>query len=159
VDHTGAAYHLAGINVEPKPFQQPFDVWLGGTAASSLRRVGALADGWLPSMCTPDEAAAGRRTIEDVAADRGRTIDPEHFGMSIGYTRGDLPIRLGHLAARRSAAELAELVPSGIAALRRLIERYIEAGFSKFVVRPLVPPSSWRDELEELAGGLIDLHV
>ncbi|MGH9016362.1 MAG: LLM class flavin-dependent oxidoreductase [Acidimicrobiales bacterium] len=159
VEHRGPAYRLDGVTVEPKPLQAPFDVWLGGNVPSSLRRTGRLADGWLPSMCTPDEVAAGRRVIEQTAAQTGRAIDPEHYGVSIGYIRGDASPRMGRLATRRTDAELAELVPRGTAALRALIERYIEVGFSKFVVRPLVPPMSWRDELEDLAAGLLPLQV
>jgi probable F420-dependent oxidoreductase len=159
VDHAGDAYRFEGITVEPKPRQQPLDVWLGGNVPSSLRRTGRMADGWLPSMCTPDEVAAGRRVIEQTAAESGRSIDPEHYGMSIGYVRGDASPRLGRLATRRTDAELAELVPNGTPALRSLIERYIEVGFSKFVVRPLVAPPSWRAELEDLAGGLLDLQA
>src|SRR5579872_4261461 len=52
VDHAGPAYRYDALTVEPKPLQQPFDVWLGGNVPSSLRRTGRLADGWLPSMCT-----------------------------------------------------------------------------------------------------------
>jgi probable F420-dependent oxidoreductase len=159
VDHTGPAYRFESITVEPKPLQQPLDVWLGGNVPSSLRRTGRLADGWLPSMCTPDEVAAGRRVIEQSAAEAGRAIDPEHYGMSIGYTRGDVSPRLGRLATKRTDAELVELVPNGTKALRALLERYIEVGFSKFVVRPLVEPTSWRAELEDLAGGLLDLQA
>jgi probable F420-dependent oxidoreductase len=157
VDHAGPAYRYQSITVEPKPLQQPLDVWLGGNVPSSLRRTGRLADGWLPSMCTPDEVAAGRRVIEQTAAEAGRAIDPEHYGMSIGYTRGDVSPRLGRLATKRTDAELVELVPNGTKALRTLLERYIEVGFSKFVVRPLVEPPSWRAELEDLAGGVLDL--
>jgi hypothetical protein len=43
---------------------------------------------------------------------------------------------------------------------RRLVGRWVDAGFSKFTVRPLVPPSSpaaWDDELGRLADGLLDL--
>jgi probable F420-dependent oxidoreductase len=159
VDHTGPAYRFASVTVEPKPLQQPLDVWLGGNVPSSLRRTGRLADGWLPSMCTPDEVAAGRRVIEQSATEAGRAIDPEHYGLSIGYTRGDVSPRLGRLATRRTDAELVELVPNGTKALRTLLERYIEVGFSKFVVRPLVEPSSWRAELEDLAGGVLDLQA
>lgn len=159
VDHAGPAYRYDGITVEPKPLQQPLDVWLGGNVPSSLRRTGRLADGWLPSMCTPDEVAAGRSVIEQSAAEAGRAIDPEHYGMSIGYTRGDVSPRLGRLATRRTDAELVELVPNGTKALRTLLERYIDVGFSKFVVRPLVEPSSWRAELEDLADGLLDLQA
>jgi probable F420-dependent oxidoreductase len=159
VDHVGDTYRLEGVTVEPKPRQQPLDVWLGGNVPSSLRRTGRLADGWLPSMCLPEEAASGRRVIEQTAAEAGRTIDPEHYGVSIGYIRGDASPRLGRLATRRTDADLIALVPNGTSALRALIERYIEVGFSKFVVRPLVNPSSWRAELEDLAEGLLDLHA
>jgi probable F420-dependent oxidoreductase len=159
VDHVGPAYRFEGITVTPKPRQQPLEVWLGGNVPSSLRRAGQLADGWLPSMCTPAEVAAGRRVIEQAAHDAGRLIDPEHYGMSIGYIRGDASPRMGRLATPRTDAELVELVPNGTQALRALIERYIEVGFSKFVVRPLVTPTSWRAELEDLAGGLLDLQA
>jgi probable F420-dependent oxidoreductase len=159
VDHDGRAYRFEGITVEPKPRQQPLDVWLGGNVPSSLRRIGELADGWLPSMCTPDEVAAGRKVIEQTAAEAGRGIDPEHYGMSIGYVRGDASPRLGRLATRRTDAELVELVPNGTKALRTLVERYIDVGFSKFVVRPVVAPGSWRHELEDLADGLLDLQA
>jgi probable F420-dependent oxidoreductase len=159
VDHDGAAYRYEAITVEPKPLQQPLDVWLGGNVPSSLRRTGRLADGWLPSMCTPEEVAAGRRVIEQTAAEAGRSIDPEHYGMSIGYIRGDASPRLGRLATRRTDAELVELVPNGTKALRDLLERYIEVGFTKFVLRPLVAPQSWRAELEDLADGVLDLQA
>jgi probable F420-dependent oxidoreductase len=158
VDHDGPAYRLEKVTVEPKPLQDPLEVWLGGNVPSSLRRAGALSDGWLPSMCLPSEAAAGRRTIEAAAAEAGRSIDPEHYGVSIGYFRGEELPPLGRLAGRRSAAELAELVPNGVGALRTLMERYIEVGFSKFVVRPLAAPTSWRAELEDLAAGVLDLQ-
>ena len=49
------------------------------------------------------------------------------------------------MAARRPAS--LELTPVGLPALRQLIERFIAVGFSKFVVRPVVPPASWRAEL------------
>jgi probable F420-dependent oxidoreductase len=158
VEHVGPVYRFEGITVDPKPRQQPLDVWLGGNVPSSLRRTGALADGWLPSMCSPEEVAAGRRVIEQTAVEAGRAIDPEHYGMSIGYVRGDVSPRLGRLATRRTDAELVELVPNGTKALRTLLERYIDVGFSKFVVRPVVQPESWRAELEDLAAGLLDLQ-
>jgi len=32
-------------------------------------------------------------------------------------------------------------------------------GFSKFVLRPVVPPASWREELETLAAAVGDLQT
>jgi probable F420-dependent oxidoreductase len=172
VDHEGEAWKLHGITVEPKPVQQPFDIWLGGSVPAALRRVGTLGDGWLPALCTPAEAAAGRGVIEDVAARAGRRIDPEHFGVSIGYTRGDPPEQLlRRVAARHAiasgtgnrdaseAVDVADLVPNGVDGLRGLIERFVDVGFSKFVVRPVVPPTSFREELKALADGVLDLQT
>jgi len=163
VDHEGAWWKLHGVTVEPKPFQHPLEVWLGGNAPGALRRAGTLGDGWLPALCTPEEAAAGRRVIEDVAAGAGRTIDPEHFGVSIGYTRGERPEQLvRRLTSRRGTstpAELADLVPDGVTGVRRLMGRFIDVGFSKFVLRPVTTPVSWSHELAQLADGVLDLQT
>jgi probable F420-dependent oxidoreductase len=158
VSHDGAAGSLRDVTLAPLPVQQPLEVWLGGTIPAALERCGRLADGWLPSLCTPEEAAAGRAVIEDVAARAGRSISPEHFGMSIGYATAPLaPATARSLAARSPRA--IELTPVGLPALRERIEGFIAVGFSKFVVRPLVRPASWRAELEALAAAVGDLQT
>jgi hypothetical protein len=40
-----------------------------------------------------------------------------------------------------------------------MMERFLDVGFSKFIVRPLGPPGDWRVELEALAGGVGDLQT
>src|SRR5882672_9204699 len=87
VTHDGPVGSLREVRLSPLPVQKPLEVWLGGTAPIALERCGRLSDGWLPSQCTPEEAAAGRVVIEDVAARAGRSISSEHFGVSIGYAR------------------------------------------------------------------------
>ena len=160
VTHEGELWSLHGVTVEPKPRQRPLDVWLGGSAPSALRRVGALADGWLPALCTPEEAAEGRKVIEDVAHGAGRRIDPEHFGVSIAYAHQAVPAeQVRRILARRPDAQVADMVPEGFPALRRLLERFIDAGFSKFVVGPVVAPDSWRHELEDLAAAVLELQA
>jgi len=62
---------------------------LGGRLrARAFRRIGALADGWLGSFLTPDEARAGREAIERAAAQAGRHIEPDHFGISLALVEG-----------------------------------------------------------------------
>ncbi len=157
VSHDGAAGSFHDVTLSPLPVQRPLEVWLGGTAPAALERCGRLADGWLPSLCTPDEAAAGRAVIEEAAARAGRSISSEHFGMSIGYARAPLDPALARtMAARRPRS--VELTPVGLAALRERIERFIAVGFSKFVVRPVVAPASWRAELDALATAVGDLQ-
>jgi probable F420-dependent oxidoreductase len=157
VSHEGVAGTFRDVKLWPLPVQQPLEVWLGGTAAAALERCGRLSDGWLPSLCTPEEAAAGRAVIEDAAARAGRSISGEHFGMSLGYAREPIdPATARTMAARRPRA--LELTPVGLPAVRELIERFVAVGFSKFVLRPVKPPASWRDELEALAAAVGDLQ-
>jgi probable F420-dependent oxidoreductase len=158
VSHDGAAGHLREVKLSPLPVQQPLEVWLGGTIPAALERCGRLSDGWLPSLCTPEEAAAGRVVIEEAAAKAGRSISGEHFGMSIGYAREPIDPATARVMAARRPRSL-ELTPVGLPALRQLIERFIGVGFSKFVVRPVVPPASWRAELEALAGAVRHLQT
>ena len=158
VSHDGVSGTLRDVKLSPLPVQQPLEVWLGGTAPAALERCGRLSDGWLPSLCTPDEAAAGRVVIEEAAAKAGRSISTEHFGMSIGYARVPIdPAMARVMTARRPRS--VELTPVGLPALRALLERFIAVGFSKFVLRPVVPPSSWRAELEALASSVGELQT
>jgi len=160
VSHRGPLFCFEDLSVAPKPLQNPLEVWLGGTARSALRRAGQLADGWLPSLCTPEEAAAGRAAIEAAAADAGRRIDPEHFGISLAYARAEIPpAQVARIARRRPGVDPSALIPVGYAALRELLERYIEAGFSKFVLRPAEPPASWPEELRRLAHAVLLLQT
>src|ERR1700730_3638974 len=102
VSHTGPRFSYEGLSLQPKPFQQPLEVWLGGTARSALRRAGRLSDGWLPSLCTPEEAAAGRDAIHAAAHEAGRRVGPEHFGISMSYARGAIPeSQAARIAKRR----------------------------------------------------------
>ncbi len=158
VSHEGAAGHLQEVKLSPLPVQQPLEVWLGGTVPAALERCGRLSDGWLPSLCTPEEAAAGRVVIEKAAARAGRAISSEHFGMSIGYASKPIDPATARVMSARRPRSL-ELTPVGLAALRKWIEQFIAVGFSKFVVRPIVAPTSWRAELESLADAVGDLQT
>jgi probable F420-dependent oxidoreductase len=158
VSHDGAVGRFENVTLAPLPVQQPLEVWLGGTAPAALERCGRLSDGWLPSLCTPEEAAEGRVVIEAAAARAGRSISPEHFGVSIGYARAAIdPATARAMTARRPRS--VELTPVGLPALRELVQRFIAVGFSKFVVRPIAPPASWRAELEALAAAVGDLQT
>ena len=132
------------------------DVWLGGIAPSELRRVGRLADGWLPSFVTPDDAARGREIIEATCALHHRTIEDDHYGVLVPYANGPVPDAvLAGLAARRpDLADPSVLIPTGWDALLDTIDRFVAVGTTKFVILPIVEPASpaaWVQHLEEAA--------
>ena len=161
VHHAGARFTIEGARVRPIPGR--LEVWLGGNAPSELRRVGRLADGWLPSFITPDDAAAGRTMIEHALLDHGRHIDDDHYGVLIPFTQGSIPDAvLATLAARRpDLADPSTLVPTDLEGLCSLIERFIEVGTTKFVLLPLAEPEdadAWGAHLDELAAALLPLE-
>ena len=162
VDHHGARFHYDGLRVMPKPHQNPPDVWLGGIAKSELRRIGRLADGWLPSFATPADVEAGRTMIESVAAEHGRAIDPEHYGALIPYAMGEVPEAvLAGLRTRRPDLDPTTLVPIGFEALAKAIQGFVNVGFSKFVALPIVEPvgGDVPAHLAELADVVLPLQT
>jgi probable F420-dependent oxidoreductase len=135
VTFSGSFFSVDGASVGPLP-GKPLDIWLGGTAPAGLRRVGRLADGWLGSLLTPDEAGAAVRVINEAAGAAGREVEPDHFGLSIPVAFGPVPSALAaSIARRRPGTAPADLVADGWAGARRMIAAYVEAGLSKFVVR------------------------
>jgi probable F420-dependent oxidoreductase len=140
VTFEGSFFSVSGASVGVRP-AKPLDIWLGGSAPAGLRRVGRLADGWLGSLLTPAEAAAAVTTIQQAAADAGREVEADHFGLSVPVVLDGIPdTLLASIRRRRPDADPATLVPVGWAGARQLIEQYVEAGLSKFVVRPAAAP-------------------
>jgi alkanesulfonate monooxygenase SsuD/methylene tetrahydromethanopterin reductase-like flavin-dependent oxidoreductase (luciferase family) len=131
-----AGEEVDGLRLDTRPRQDPLEVWLGGRAQRSLVRAGQLSDGWLGARTTIEDALAAKAVIERAAADAGRRISAEHFGTNLAYSwDGDLP------------------------PLREQISRWVDAGFSKLVVRPITPPQDWGPELRCLAEDVVDLQT
>jgi probable F420-dependent oxidoreductase len=162
VSHEGACGSFTDISVSPQPAQDPFDVWLGGNAPAALERCGRIGDGWIPAFCTTEDAAEGKAVIEKVAADHGRTISPEHFGVSLAYAPEGFDFggeTVSLLAKRARGRPLDQILPIGLDGLRIMMEGFLAVGFSKFIVRPLSPPKRWGAELEALADAVGDLQT
>ena len=154
--HHGDHFDYDDLRVQPKPLQPQLDVWLGGIAPSELRRVGRLADGWLPSFVTPDDVGRGREVIESTLAEHDRHIDADHYGALVSYASGPIPPHVVDLLARRrpDLDDPMVLVPRGWDALMDTIDRFVAVGTSKFVILPIDEPSTpaeWVEHLEQAA--------
>jgi probable F420-dependent oxidoreductase len=137
VSFAGEFFTVTGASVGPLP-AKPLDIWLGGSAPEGLRRVGRYGDGWLGSFLTPAEARAAREQIQDAAAASGREIEADHFGISLAVG-GITPDFARAIERRRPGVDPATLAPADWAQARGMIEAYVDAGLSKFVVRPALP--------------------
>lgn len=113
-DFCGDFFTATSIAVGPRPVKQ-LDIWLGGSAPAAFHRIGRLADGWLGSFLTPEEARRGRVAV----AENGL---PDEVLVAIRKRRPDV--------------DPTELVADGWPQLHRMIDGYLAAGLTKFVIRP-----------------------
>jgi probable F420-dependent oxidoreductase len=160
VSFRGEFFTVDGAHVGPLP-AKPLDIWLGGSAPGALNRVGRLADGWLGSLLTPQEAWAARETIQAAASAAGREVEADHFGISLPVAPdsgvpADLAAAIGQ---HRPGSDPAALVPVGWGAARRAIEQYIAGGISKFVIRPAAAPASIDNFLSDFTRELMPLQT
>ena len=159
VSFAGKFFTVEGASVGPRP-AKPLDIWLGGTAPGALRRIGRLGDGWLGSLVTPAEANAGRAAIEEAAAQAGREVEDDHYGLSLPVATDGIPADLiASVRKRRPDADPATLVAANWADARRLVEEYVAVGLSKFVIRPAGPVSSFGRFLEEFVDEMVPLQT
>ena len=153
VTHEGKRFNVADVTVRPRPVQDPLEVWLGGIAPLELKRVGRHGDGWLPSFCTPKQVAEARTVIDGIAAENDRKIDEDHFGVLIPY-RADgmgIPESTEEIVKKRNPdANVEEMIPTKDG-LPASIGRFVDEGFTKFVLIPTVEPDEWDVELDEMA--------
>ena len=160
VSFEGEFFSVSGASVGMLP-PKPLDIWLGGSAPAGLSRVGRLADGWLGSLLTPAEAGRAVAMIQACAAAIGRVVDPDHFGLSLpvalpGNGQSGIPdALLAAIRRRRPGTDPATLVAAGWDGARRMIGEYVEAGLSKFVVRPATLPRFGAPSFHPFVDGFV----
>lgn len=158
VSFDGEFWTISDAKLAPKPLK-PLDIWLGGSAPAGLDRVGRLADGWLGSFLTPAQSARAVEAIKASAAKAGREIEEDHYGMSIAVSTNGIPDSLVAVVRdRQPGTDPGELVPSGWSNARELIHRYVDAGITKFVIRPAGPVDDFRAFLDSFASELMPLQ-
>ncbi len=155
VTFDGAHYRCDGVQLAVTPAQDPLEVWLGGQVPAALRRCGRLGEGWMPGLCTPAEAAEARASIESAAGEAERHIDGEHFGVNISWVDGKIDDAVADsIRARRPDLAPEDVIALGADGLRQRIDAFLDVGFSKFVIRPAVPPDDWPASVAKVADVL-----
>jgi len=98
VTYRGRFVRLEDAAFFPKPVQKPHPpIWIGGSSAAALRRVGRVGDGWLAVPRAPAELAGDVATIRREAEAAGR--DPSRIGVAAS-------------GGARSVAELLDRIPA-----------------------------------------------
>ncbi len=79
VTFDGEFHHVPDAGIRPLPVQRPIPLWMGGMADPVKRRVGRMADGWLPQFQPGEEAEAHLADVREYAETAGR--DPGDVGL------------------------------------------------------------------------------
>ncbi|MGD0704357.1 MAG: TIGR03854 family LLM class F420-dependent oxidoreductase [Trebonia sp.] len=159
VSFHGTFFTVENASVGPLP-AKPLDIWLGGSAEAGLRRIGRLADGWLGSLLTPAEARAAVGVINAAAGQAARAVEQDHFGISLPVAFGGIPDALAaSIRRRRPDADPAALIADGWAGAKDLISSFVDAGLSKFVIRPAATPESFEGFVDGFARNLMPLQT
>ena len=141
VDFDGVHYKLRGASIAPKPVQPDLPMWIGGSSEAAIRRTARLGTGWQAGPETPAQAREVVAAIKQAAAEAGRTIDDDHYGAGIPYRFGspDDPALAPLFEAyiKRTGRDPKDYFAIGDAeAIVAKIADYVEAGVSKFILRP-----------------------
>ena len=154
VTHEGKYFTCHNVSITPKTFFKPSPpVWIGGRSPAAARRVGRVGDGWLVSGATPGEISSGRDIVFETAEKYEREIEEDHIGLLLGYyicPDADRAVAQSHQFVTRHRPDVAFTEYSALGDVDQIcevIQRYVEAGASKFVVRPLC---SGEESVEQL---------
>ena len=162
VTFAGEFWKLDRITVLPKPVQRPMPLWIGCNSEAAMRRAGRLDDGWIPSFITPEQLRVGVAKTQAFAAEAGREVPADHFGVLFYYHLDPDPAAARAAAApfiprgRVDDATLARCTAFGPPDLvRERLEQYVAGGGSKFILRPMGPPEGALDQLTQLATDVV----
>jgi alkanesulfonate monooxygenase SsuD/methylene tetrahydromethanopterin reductase-like flavin-dependent oxidoreductase (luciferase family) len=139
----GEHYRITEATISPRPKQQPLPLWIGGSSKAAIRRTGRLGTGWQAGQETPGELKPVIAAIKQAAADHGRTIPADHYGAGFHFRFGswedDATRRMADAYRERSDGRdpRDHLAVGSATDILLRIDQYIEAGISKFILRPI----------------------
>lgn len=154
VAFSGDHFQYEGPGIKPRP-SPALSLWVGGDSPGAIQRTAIYGDGWLGGLTAPDKAASVVVRINSALISAGRTIETDHYGVTLPFRLGNknnpLVVSLHERIASRlnwkPHGGMHEAFAVGSAdEITTLLERYIEAGISKFVVLPIAGDA---DELLE----------
>jgi probable F420-dependent oxidoreductase len=70
---------VTAAGISPRPVQRPIPIWLGGDTSPAFRRIGRLADGWIPERQPGPDLSSALAEVTAAALAAGR--DPSGIGM------------------------------------------------------------------------------
>jgi len=152
LDYEGKHYKLTGAQIAPLPAQPDLPMWIGGSSNAAVRRTARYGTGWQAGSEPVEEVARVIAAIRAAVVEAGRRIDDDHYGAAFAYRFGTWnDPGMGRVAEAyrvRTGRDPREAFAVGDAAtIMARLAAYVEAGASKFILRPAAHGDS--DMLEQ----------
>jgi probable F420-dependent oxidoreductase len=155
VTHEGTFYKFNNVTIEPRPAKGALDIWIGGNSDLAIKRTARYGDGWFPSFVTPQDFQSGITKLIEYGHQYGREMNPREAGVLILTHISDDKARAQEITQQffKRFALPAEAIRarSAIGSAAECIEKvqsYVDAGCSKFVLWPIVPPEELVPQIE-----------
>lgn len=148
-----ADFDFDAARVLPTPVRSDIPIIVGGRSDAALRRAATLGDGWMPYLMSPDRVADGVRRLRELAPGRQLRVIAHvfvYFDPNPEVARRKASDYLTEQYHRDMTQTVERCVPCGPTdAVAKQLRRYVEAGATDVVIRPLAPPEALFSSLEE----------
>ena len=140
-DFAGKHFQLTGAQIAPLPVQPDLPMWIGGSSEAAVRRTAKYGTGWQAGAETPETVAQMIADIKTATAAAGRSIDDDHYGAAFAFRFGGLDDPgvakvLDQYKARTGRDGRDYFAVGGAEEIMERLTAYVEAGASKFILRP-----------------------
>ena len=140
VTHQGRHFQLDDASILPRPVQPELPIWIGGSSEAAIRRTARIGTGWIAGAEPAEEAGRVAAAIRAAATQAGRRIDEDHFGAGFPFhfgTAADIAPAMAAYHARTGRDPASYFAVGDAPAILAHIRAYVDAGISKFILRPI----------------------
>lgn len=141
LDYEGKHFKLSNASISPLPVQPDLPMWIGGASDAAVQRTAKYGTGWQAGSESPESVGQVISAIKAALVQTGRTIDEDHYGAAFAYRFGGMDepgiARIMDRYKERTGRDARDHFAFGGAdEIMERIAAYVEAGASKFILRP-----------------------
>jgi probable F420-dependent oxidoreductase len=161
LSYAGRYFTIEDVGIAPRPLQQPFPVWVGGTSPGALRRAARFGSGCISVFASERKFARLAADLQGLLAERGRPAASLTLG-SFLFVHVDPDRSRARARAAHHVDEVYRLpgetivdrfgAAGPVEACVERVRAYVEAGAAEIVLYPLCDPAEWPRQLDGLAA-------
>lgn len=141
LDYDGKYFKLTQATISPVPVQPDLPMWIGGASEAAIQRTARYGTGWQAGSESPESVGQVIAAIKTAVAAEGRHIDEDHYGAAFAYRFGSMDepgiARIMDRYKERTGRDARDHFAFGGAdEIMERIAAYVDAGASKFILRP-----------------------